>query len=344
MTTVFIGDKIGRFLIKGLRFIGNTVRAIRRNTSTFDEACVSLSTENWSEAAHPDVYHGSAASDVIYEELLAKKPSMICRFGVTELASVVSATTPLTLSNAVRLVTGDEVVRDIGIHAGLVRSLCNLSGFFPPEKSDVRRFVELTVADMSEIDVLATWCYQEKRFKQELSSARKVRFRDLEPYMHDNPWSRVLAGKRVLVVHPFADTIEAQYGKKRSLLFSNPSILPEFDLITIKAVQSIANNKTPFVSWFEALEHMKSQIERADFDIAIIGCGAYGMPLAAHVKRLGKKSVHLGGQTQLLFGIRGKRWETGHEQIRMLFNEHWVYPSEQERPTNFTSIEGGAYW
>jgi hypothetical protein len=44
-----------------------------------------------------------------------------------------------------------------------------------------------------------------------------------------------------------------------------------------------------------------------DFDIAIIGCGAYSFPLAANVKRIGKNSVHLGGASQLLFGFSWKK-------------------------------------
>jgi hypothetical protein len=159
-----------------------------------------------------------------------------------------------------------------------------------------------------------------------------------------NPWSRVLAGKKVLVVHPFADTIADQYSRKRTALFANPLVLPEFELKTIKAVQSIANNKSQFLTWFDALDHMKAQIFVTDFDIAIIGCGAYGMPLAAHCKRIGRKAVHLGGQTQLLFGLKGKRWETGHDEITSMFNEHWVYPGEHDKPKDFKVVEGGAYW
>ena len=49
---------------------------------------------------------------------------------------------------------------------------------------------------------------------------------------------------------------------------------------------------------------MKKQIESVEFDIAIIGCGAYGMPLSLFVKDLGKKAIHLGGNVQYLFGIR----------------------------------------
>ena len=45
---------------------------------------------------------------------------------------------------------------------------------------------------------------------------------------------------------------------------------------------------------------MEDGIAEIDFEVALIGCGAYGLPLAAHVKRLGKKAVHLGGATQNL--------------------------------------------
>jgi hypothetical protein len=61
--------------------------------------------------------------------------------------------------------------------------------------------------------------------------------------------------------------------------------------------------------------------------------------LAAHIKRMGKKAVHLGGSTQFMFGITGKRWE-GNPFI----NEHWVRPSLEETPAKAALVEGGCYW
>jgi hypothetical protein len=152
----------------------------------------------------------------------------------------------------------------------------------------------------------------------------------LEPYYDANPWTEVLSGKKVLVIHPFAQTIEDQY-KKRHLLFNDQRILPQFQLKTLKAVQTIANSNADFKNWFDAINNMKKQISECDFEIAIIGCGAYGLPLAAHVKRLGKKAFHLGGATQILFGIKGKRWETIPE-VSKLMNDYWVRPNQTRRP------------
>jgi hypothetical protein len=168
----------------------------------------------------------------------------------------------------------------------------------------------------------------------------------LNPYFSKSPWTRALEGKKVLVIHPFAATIQAQY-KRRELLFAN-NLLPAFELKTIKAVQSIAGEKTEFDTWFDALDHMKAQMDQVDYDICLIGCGAYGFPLAAHAKRMGNVGFHLGGSLQLLFGIRGKRWENPDYNpvynYAALMNEHWVKPAEEERPVAANKVEGACYW
>ena len=139
------------------------------------------------------------------------------------------------------------------------------------------------------------------------------------------------------------ESIKKQYAQ-RAVLFENPEILPEFASLTcIRAVQSIANQKTGFSTWFEALDYMKAEIKRTDFDIAIIGAGAYGLPLACYVKGLGKIAIQMSGATQILFGIKGKRWEQIPE-VSSLFNSHWIRPAESETPIKSRNVEGGCYW
>ena len=84
--------------------------------------------------------------------------------------------------------------------------------------------------------------------------------------------------------------------------------MPEFDLQIMRSVQSIAGNTSGFETWFDALAYMEEEIEKRDFDIALLGCGAYGFNLAAHIKRMGKKAVHLGGFLQL-FEEYQYRWQ-----------------------------------
>ena len=80
-----------------------------------------------------------------------------------------------------------------------------------------------------------------------------------------------------------------------------------------------------------------------ELNIALIGCGAYGFPLAARIKKMGKKSIHLGGATHLMFGIKGKRWDQ-RSRFMNLYNEFWKYPSINEKPKGYFGIDRGCYW
>ena len=163
-------------------------------------------------------------------------------------------------------------------------------------------------------------------------------------FSQQHPWTYSLKGKKILVVHPFSETIESQYKNKKKKLFKNSEVLPEFaSLQTIKAVQSIAGNPVGFDTWFDALDWMKSEIDKKDFDIALLGCGAYALPLAAHIKRMGKKAVHMGGVLQFLFGITCKRYEE-NDEFKPYINEYFVYPDAKDRPKNAFAVEGGCYW
>jgi hypothetical protein len=146
-----------------------------------------------------------------------------------------------------------------------------------------------------------------------------------------------------LVIHPFTESISRQYNSNRGKIFSNPNVLPKFELFTVKAVQSIAGNKTAFNNWFEALDYMFIEAIKIDFDVAIIGCGAYGLPLAAKIKQYGKKAIHLGGATQILFGIKGNRWDKIPE-ISQLYNDYWIRPLNSEKPQYVDKVEGACYW
>ena len=114
-------------------------------------------------------------------------------------------------------------------------------------------------------------------------------------------------------------------------------------VITYKSVQSMLYTKTVYNNWFEALEEMKKDIASIDFDIAIVGCGAYGMPLSAYIKQIGKTAIHMAGWTQILFGIKGKRWEENPKVIPFI-NEHWIKPFPYNTPQKADKIEGGCYW
>ena len=91
------------------------------------------------------------------------------------------------------------------------------------------------------------------------------------------------------------------------------------------------NEAIEFSSYFDALESMKAEILKKDFQVALIAAGAYGLPLVAYIKGLGKQAIHMASNMQILFGIHGKRWDNWPAWAAH-FNEYWVYPSENETP------------
>ncbi len=60
-----------------------------------------------------------------------------------------------------------------------------------------------------------------------------------------------------------------------------------------------------------------------EYDIALLGTGLYDLPLAAHVKAMGKKAITFGPELQLLFGIHGRQWEKNAE-YQQFFNYSWT--------------------
>ena len=219
------------------------------------------------------------------------------------------------------------------------------AGIFPNDQKTINQFCETYIDAIKTTDLLGVWevVDEKKAIKRYCPKAELMPSRSIEPYYFDNPWSAELEGKKVLIVHPFIESIGNQL-KQRELIWPGENVLPQFaSVMYVKSVQSNAGAITEFKDWFEALESMKRKIAACDFDIAIIGAGAYGLPLAAYVKSIGKQAIQMSGATQILFGIKGKRWDD-HPVISKFYNDAWVRPLQSETPPDIKKVEGGSYW
>ena len=140
------------------------------------------------------------------------------------------------------------------------------------------------------------------------------------------------------------DTIELQYRRHREGIWaSRPGLLPDFELNTLRMPLSAGLDAPRECDWCERLDRMRAGIECKTFDVALIGAGGMSLPLACHAKRMGAIGFHMGGATQLLFGIRGRRWDN-YEDINCFFNDSWTRPSAAETPATATLVEDGCYW
>lgn len=281
-----------------------------------------------------NVYDENSGSDYLRRLITGNQPFMACRYGQVELETMAAVYEFIN--------NGDDRKLNHVISKG---DIFNNAGFFPKNRECVVEFGKIMLECSSEIDMLGVWYIPyEEYFASQLAPKAALTFlRTFEPWNEMIPWTCELTGKNVLVIHPFDKTINSQY-LIRDKIFNNEEILPKFNLITYPAVQTIAGNTdSRFSTWFEALEMMYDDCIKIDFDIAILGCGAYGLPLACKLKKAGKQVVHIGGATQLLFGIKGSRWDN-HPVVSKLYNEYWVRPDKSEIPKNAQRVENKCYW
>lgn len=162
------------------------------------------------------------------------------------------------------------------------------------------------------------------------------------------PWTHYLLGKKILIINPFVDSFQKQLNNGFKIFKdNNKQIFLEGQEFTFyKSFQTIAGNHI-HNDWFETFMIMCNDIKNIDFDIALLGCGGYGLPLCDFIKtKLGKSAIYIGGGLQLLFGVMGKRWENNPmwKQIILENDCKFIKPSNDEKCNNLNHIEGGCYW
>ena len=285
-----------------------------------------------------DVFPSGAplCNEMIGRLIKAQTPAAIGKFGSTELQSLRGFLRNFSKVNA------DEKTRYYR------NILMEFSGVYPPNYNTFNKWANYWIDEvLPEMNIIGTWfnVNESQVVRKYTFNAKPMHSHGLEPYIFSNPWSAELEGKKVIVVSPFSKSIRAQYPKRKEIWQLNPSVLPDMDLITIQCPTYPHLVKPIYDDWFESLNNMKKQIALADFDVLLVGAGAYSLPLCVYAKSLGKVGIHLGGNMQLLFGIMGKRWLVSNASINhKYFNDAWVYPLKEETPEGNYKVEGGCYW
>jgi hypothetical protein len=180
---------------------------------------------------------------------------------------------------------------------------------------------------------------------------KQIHSRSIEPFyqVQDNikPWSHYLHGKKVLIINPFVDSFKKQQDNGFKI-FKNKNMqlfLPDQEFIFYKSYQTIAGNHI-HNNWFDTFLLMCKDISKIDFDIALLGCGGYGLPLCNFIKmNLKKSAIYIGGGLQLMFGVMGGRWENNQMWKQIIKENHtqFIKPSGNEVLDCLKTIEGGCY-
>jgi hypothetical protein len=281
---------------------------------------------------HKPVLTMDQGNQLIYDLLNSNKPFLICRFGDGELSAICNYVFNIIVGEKI----WDEYIKSI--------MTSTVDGNDTPNNMNLERFSTIYLENSTDIDVLGVWNNRGEDFvtRYLCPKANLVPLQTLEPFFFkDLPWSLALKGKKVLIVHPFVNSIKKQH-KNLHLIFNGT--FPDFNLVTYKPFNISEHGRNEKFNWFEKLEEMKKDISDLDFDVALVAAGAFGFPLAAHIKKIGKQSIHVGGALQLFFGIKGKRWE--NREHKNFFNHYWVYPSDAETPPLKIRLDydKGDYW
>lgn len=159
-------------------------------------------------------------------------------------------------------------------------------------------------------------------------------------------WEEPLRGQRILVVSPFVESIQSQItsGKLGHLFKNLPNWFNGCSFLYVKPPVTQAGNHGG-KDWQDNFAELCRRCDECgEFDVALLSCGGYGMPLANYIYKKGKSAIYVGGCLQLFFGIMGSRWQNNKELAEIMITENWIRPSNEERPKNFKAIEGGCYW
>lgn len=232
------------------------------------------------------------------------------------------------------------------------KRLYECSGLFPVRRDIFYRWADEYTASLSALDAIGQWqpglvyegVIENLLISKYNPKAERIGTRLLHFYPARPTWLNDIAKLRWLVLHPFEKTIQAQLPKLIKLgVFpksSNSDLARRSHDTSIIPCPQLPYMVPPrHLDWFHALEDLKAQMEKQPFDIALVGAGAWSLPLIAHAKKLGKKGIHFGGTLQLLFGIKGGRYDKFG-----FYNESWTRPLSQETPENHHLMEHGAYW
>ena len=274
-----------------------------------------------------------AGNDFLAESLLAGRPLAVGKIGAAELGGLIRY----------------ESRRDSkgycatwGRHATMLH---RNAGVYPDDPGVFSRFCQLYTESIQAIDALAVWFRMgEHRIQSRYApQARLLSLTAIEPYYHQRPWSRMLTGKRVLVLTPFADTVRSQGLRLQEVWRAKPDVMPDVEVQTLRVPLSAGLVKPIHADWFIALDAMTQEMASRNFDVAVVGAGAWSLPLVARAKQMGKWAIHLGGSTQILFGVKGRRWDKNPLVVEAE-NDAWVRPNGDERPKSFEAVEQGCYW
>lgn len=229
------------------------------------------------------------------------------------------------------------------------------SGVFPADPSFYLLFNKLYMEHVRNLDCIGIFYYPrelELIGHYQLSN-KLVHYMEQEPDRSSPSndkrcYLQYFRNKKILLVCPFAgllkqratkEIFEGVWSKTGKRWFYPRSI----DALEFPYGFSNEAQKS-YATAIELLKEITTEIEKKNFDIALIAAAGLAIPIASYVKNMGKIGIDLGGHLQVLFGVIGKRWREREDWKMDYFNEWWIDMPANYRPKETDVCDQGAYW
>jgi hypothetical protein len=219
------------------------------------------------------------------------------------------------------------------------------SGVFPADPRFYLDFNKFYMQHIRNLDCLGLF-YEPPLMELELIKHYQLKnkfiyYVDQEPdrSVIDNPencYLQYFKGKKLLVICPFAEFLkeratkevfEAVWSKTGKKWFYPRSV----DALELPYGFSAETHKT-YSTAIDLFHDIAREIDKRDFDVALIGAAGLAIPIASYIKNMGKIGIDLGGHLQICFGVLGNRWRRRKDFERDYFNDSWIYLPAQYRP------------
>ena len=232
----------------------------------------------------------SESNDYIINLLSLNKNFMITRVGI---------------GNETNLAFFTDTLQSIDTK--MLVSLSNNAGIYNITPDNLLKYAELYINAIKKSNALATFngtmIVQQEHFINNYK-LDVLYSRVLEPFYcsleNIKPWTQHLQGKKVLIVNPFVKSFKKQL-KEGFKIFKDPDkklFMDNQEFVFYKSYNTAAGNSI-HKDWEETYDIMCKDISKLDFDIALLGCGGYGLPLCNFIyKEMNKSAIYVGGGLQ----------------------------------------------
>jgi hypothetical protein len=220
------------------------------------------------------------------------------------------------------------------------------AGLYYKDESDKHKVIEWYCDNLSELAKTATITSVISSIKYDLFfyAYMNITHKTLHNWgLLPNVLITNLQGKKVLVVSNATDILKKSYDRGLQNVYNID--ICQFEKVSyVKTPQTTRGSDYPHQNSIETTKHIFEQIEKQDYDIVLLACGVYGVPLTNLIHKKGKMAVYLGSALYPMFGVYSHGIPLPPKAMYPIYNTANFIEVEEQCPEHCKHIDFGKYW